>query len=375
MGYRINLDTLRQVLGDPERKSIPKMAWEITSCWRRQGRRPTDYIRGFAYRRHMVNPLSFLTTRDCKVLWDHFSFGWAAVEPLLKDKLKFQRHFDGVAGVRLPRFLGYNVGDTFYFGSGEVVPLTTEENLRQVLARLLDDARANGNDSLFVKEQRGMHGSGIFKLSEHTPTDKLWKAVQRADFLFEQTVEQHPALAAVAPDTLNTLRVTTVRRGRAEPEVASAWIRFGRLGSVVDNASAGGVFNGVDLSTGRARGRFMTKFERGVGLHATHPDTGAALTDFTVPLFEEVKEMALAAARHIEYPVVGWDIGVSVDGPVVVEGNGRSNYKSDQTANGIGYLEHPVLGTFIREQLKIAEREEPETAIRLRALREAQAAS
>jgi hypothetical protein len=53
-----------------------------------------------------------------------------------------------------------------------------------------------------------------------------------------------------------------------------------------------------------------------------HPDTGAAITGRVLPLWDEV--LALAAQAHRAFAdrtVIGWDIAITADGPVLIEGN------------------------------------------------------
>jgi glutathione synthase/RimK-type ligase-like ATP-grasp enzyme len=53
-----------------------------------------------------------------------------------------------------------------------------------------------------------------------------------------------------------------------------------------------------------------------------HPNTGAAIVGRQLPQWEEIKALAVQAHRAFDDRViVGWDIGVTDQGPLVVEGN------------------------------------------------------
>jgi glutathione synthase/RimK-type ligase-like ATP-grasp enzyme len=55
-----------------------------------------------------------------------------------------------------------------------------------------------------------------------------------------------------------------------------------------------------------------------------HPDTGAQIEGRKLPLWEEVKELALTAHRLFDDRVViGWDIAMLDGGPILIEGNGN----------------------------------------------------
>ncbi len=57
-------------------------------------------------------------------------------------------------------------------------------------------------------------------------------------------------------------------------------------------------------------------------MHETHPDSGFRIADFQLPYMEEVRAFIDEVARVVpQVQYVGWDIVVSPDGPVLVEGN------------------------------------------------------
>ena len=72
------------------------------------------------------------------------------------------------------------------------------------------------------------------------------------DSLIEECIEGCAELQRFHPESLNTIRVVTVR-GRSGIRVLGSFIRFGRGGAVVDNAHAGGLFAHVDITEGRLR--------------------------------------------------------------------------------------------------------------------------
>ena len=56
---------------------------------------------------------------------------------------------------------------------------------------------------------------------------------------------------------------------------------------------------------------------------AFHPETGAAITDETVPGWPALKQIMIQVARRLPFPgIVGWDVALTPDGIVIVEGNG-----------------------------------------------------
>src|SRR3546814_19652809 len=54
---------------------------------------------------------------------------------------------------------------------------------------------------------------------------------------------------------------------------------------------------------------------------SVHPQTGAAIKDFELPMLAAARDLAIAAQAHFRdgFAVTGWDIGLAADGPVLIE--------------------------------------------------------
>lgn len=341
------------MLRDPQRKSIPRMAWEAVALWRAKGTRPSRYIRSLLYRRHIGDPAAFLSYAEYDAIRAVMS--QSPSREVMSDKLLFFRTISESDDVRLPRHLGHTENGCFYGSDGEAHSLETASDLRCLLERLLDDVRSHGGTSLFAKPTEGTFGRGVFKVASPEPSPKLLQALRTTDYVLQQTVAQHPALAAVYPHSLNTMRITSCHPGSREPEVTSAWIRLGRGGAIVDGGNAGGFFAGIDLETGRLARFCGTLFDKGGKTFTHHPDTGHPLlgsgeAPFEVPDFAAACEMVRVAARLIEHPIIGWDVAISTKGPVIIEANSTPIYYFDEVANG-GCLSNPILGPYFRDML------------------------
>ena len=137
-------------------------------------------------------------------------------------------------------------------------------------------------------------------------------------YLFQEKVTQHPALSSSFGKALHTVRVITVQTPDG-PRVFDALIRVARKDSHVDNFSAGGMVAHVDTSSWTVDSKFGAKS----GVQADeHPDTGAKAQGFALPFRQDISSMV--ESLHALVPTVGavgWDIGLTTDGPTVVEGN------------------------------------------------------
>ena len=106
-----------------------------------------------------------------------------------------------------------------------------------------------------------------------------------------------------------------------------AGVRMGREGSHVDNWAKGGVFVGIDMDTGKLLKTGFIKPPYGTTV-TQHPDNGLVFEGFEIPFFNEAVKMAKALhSKLYRIHSVGWDIAITPDGPVFIEGNSLSLIK------------------------------------------------
>lgn len=102
---------------------------------------------------------------------------------------------------------------------------------------------------------------------------------------------------------------------------------------IVDNFKFGGFITPISLETGRldhygrhGKGAVLERHER-------HPETGVIFGDIVIPHWAELKEAVINGAMILSPLVtVGWDVGVTEDGPVLVEANQLWNSDMPQRA-------------------------------------------
>lgn len=155
--------------------------------------------------------------------------------------------------------------------------------------------------------------------------------LERDEVLLEEVIVQHPDLAAVCPGTVNTTRITAFHDG-SDVHILAIAQKFGR-GAVSDQMSFGGFYTMLD-DAGRALG---SGYDSHGHVHERHPDTGFPIASFQLPLMDEVRAFIDAVARVVpQVQYVGWDVVVTPDGPVLVEGNwGAGVYENKPSVTGI----------------------------------------
>lgn len=174
-----------------------------------------------------------------------------------------------------------------------------------------------------LKPALGSGGTGVRRFA--TVQDAVGAAAPGTRYLLQEAVRAHPASAALWSGSLNTIRVLAVRTADGRVVLPRAVQRIGRSTTgAVDNYSSGGLVAWVDIADGTI-GPVMSKVDRpGRRLFETHPETGVQITGQRVPRWPETVQLVLDLMDAFpDAAHVGWDMAVSKDGPVVVEGNAR----------------------------------------------------
>jgi hypothetical protein len=142
-------------------------------------------------------------------------------------------------------------------------------------------------------------------------------------FLVQERARNHPAMRDLTNGALSTMRIISCLDEQDRPEIVAGVQRtaVGR-NETVDNVHAGGMGVPIDLATGRLlQGTDMGTDAR-MGWIDFHPTTGGRITGRALPMWEETCGLVREAhAAFGDWVVIGWDVAVTADGPVLVEGN------------------------------------------------------
>ncbi len=252
------------------------------------------------------------------------------VNPRLQDVInnKFTTHLLLRAmDVRSPELLGlYSRGAVHPFPADDQIHLSTYLTSLPV------------GETVFFKVLAGAEGKNIFALTrtsadamrvngEVLPIADAIGLLRRQDrpFIIERGLEQHAAVSALFPSSVNTVRALTMLdvNNNNEPFIALAVQRIGcRRSAPSDNWSRGGLSARIDLDTGRLTRATRLPDSNVKEWFETHPDTGAQIAGVVLPHWEETRALILHSARVLSFmEYVGWDIVIGPDGPLVLEAN------------------------------------------------------
>ena len=239
----------------------------------------------------------------------------------------------------------------------------------QQLHKILTD---ESNYPMFGKPADGVQSLGSVGLRRYVPQKKSIETHEGREilldtfvsqlrthypdgYLFQKFLTPHVAIRALCGDRLATVRIITLAT-EAGPKVFRICWKIPAGENAADNYwRKGNLLAKIDIDQGRVQ-RVLS----GVGLdllqHDLHPDTDVPLIDFQIPHWQRALNTAIEAAqmmRHI--PLIGWDVAVLDEGPVIVEMNQTPDFILPQLADGRGVLETELTDFMAVQKRKFAE--------------------
>lgn len=129
-------------------------------------------------------------------------------------------------------------------------------------------------------------------------------------FIIQSVLIQHQGMAVFHPDSLNTVRIMTLRKG-GEIIPLSAVYRVGVGESRVDNQAAGGISCGID-ENGTLR---EFAYDKNLGKCTVHPTTNKTFLGAKIPNWNGVIDVALRNHKRLtEFDIISWDIAIDESG-------------------------------------------------------------
>lgn len=252
--------------------------------------------------------------------------------------------------------------------------LTTVEEVARTLAA--------APDHLFAKPATGWRGDGVMgperhangwnldgaSLSDLELAQRLLKAAPPAGLLLQARVRSHAGLTPIGGNLgLGTVRINTALTEDGA-EVLFAFAKIMGSKCLVDNFS-GGKFGNMLASVDKESGRITQVFGRRPGQQylmeqvTVHPITGTPLIGFQLPLWNDAIALAKRVASSFpEAPLVGSDVALTDDGPLIIEVQSDWDANAPQLLMGQGL--RPILRKLV-PRLALSEQLKQEAMLRM----------
>lgn len=193
----------------------------------------------------------------------------------------------------------------------------------------------NKHPEFIAKPAGGSSGYKVEKINiiNYNSIENLFNELKENHcFTLEEIIIQHPKMASLHPESVNTIRIVTTKKDGVISFFKAA-LRIGTKDNVADNFNRNGIGcalsdNGTIISDG------VTKDLNVIYTH--HPDTNIKLQGFQIPNFEIAKETCIKAAQVLEMDLIGFDIAITDNGCVIVEANSTPLYDLTQMTTQTG---------------------------------------
>ncbi len=239
---------------------------------------------------------------------------------MLRDKYVFANYLASCMGEKcvVPTIALISNGRAFLTSSREWTdPGTLFVPGKDLVFKVLDGECADG----VMLVECGEDTTVIVDGKKMTPAEYL-RSIRDLRIIVQDVVEQHEVMKQFRTKSVNTIRAVTVMGKSGETNVFSAFLRLSASeDSFVDNRAKGGLGIGINLETGKLdkygfpHDSFGTKTE-------THELSGIRFEGFQLPFWDDVVRLVTEAHKQFyEIRTIGWDVALTPDGPVLLEGN------------------------------------------------------
>lgn len=184
-------------------------------------------------------------------------------------------------------------------------------------------------EKLVYKARTGGGGKSVrvYSVTGEERLREIYDEIRQLPFgLVETFLKQHPDMQQFSEKSVNTIRIVVIRTNNPADNIEVGKVHFVYAGlrmntgdSYLDNLHSGGAIAAIDVDTGIMVTGAANHLNQ---LYDVHPKTGAQIKGAKVPFFEDAK--ALVEKVMLEKDIegyFGWDVAITVDGPVLVEGN------------------------------------------------------
>jgi len=314
--------------------------------------------------------------RVCKDYWKCYPLHYIRYELYKKDKVLSENELINY----IPEFFFYNIFLPFfnmdefgfivndkirtenYFKSLNIAqPLTIAKLINKQLytsdLRIADfnsinkELHNNNYKKIFIKPAKGRGGYGIDifhrNLNDEYLTEDnllftkefLLQIGEKDNYIIQPGLKQSPKISRIYPFSLNTFRIVTERKDNST-RIICATLRIGINNCQLDNVSQGGVRVVIDINKcilgDLATNRICEVFYK-------HPNTNFIFKGYKISDWQSIKNFTIENAAKIPYFIyIGWDIALTLDGPVAIEAN---------LDFGLDHFQVPIGG--LREYFKI----------------------
>ena len=179
-----------------------------------------------------------------------------------------------------------------------------------------------GKERIFCKPRSKTCGEGCERLNiaDFASIDDLYDYLKSHDFYtIEDVIVNHPDVRRLYDNAVNSMRIITLLDDNKQVHILYIVQKIGLNGSIIDNNC---MFSPVDIETGKIKYPAHSGDTTLGIVYTQHPNSGITIQGYQLPYVKEAVEMVRKAALKVpQVRYVGWDVAVTENGPIIIEGN------------------------------------------------------
>ncbi len=330
---------------DKRKKNVFKMFKESIYLLITKKEIPFYYFK-YLYRKDVVNYKDYISTKEASRIHLSHLCNNLEYKTILSNKLNFSI-FCQENNIPHSELVSYNLGFDFFY-KDETFNVKTTKELYNFFNHIHNKSN---NENIFIKPLSSFGGKGCFKINKSNLKDNINECssyIIGNEYIHEKVIEQHREVSKIFSSAINTVRLLTFIDKNDKIHILTGYMRFGTGNSIVDNGGSGGFGVGINLETGTLNKFGDQDMKYGGNRYIAHPDSGFVFNGFKIPHFTKACELVIKATRYIPNRIIGWDIAILNDRPIVIEANENPSLFSADVHYG-GLMKHPLFKDIIDE--------------------------
>ena len=289
------LDKLAKDIAKRNNKSVSYVKRDMFNNFVKYGIGYTDYLKGDYINLNKEQKKTYVTTKSYYKLLSYLND--KEYIATMSDKIVFNKIFN--------KYLGREWID---------LRVTSLEDFKKFI---------KNKKTIFAKPPTDFGGHGIEKIviKEEKNIEDLYNRLKDKKLnLIEEEIVQHEELNKLNPYAVNSFRIVTLVKDN------KAYLLANALRINIDDAIAIGCSDAYMRLD--EKGNICSRVIDDVAnIYEEHPIAKIKFSTVKIPYVKEAFDMALKAALEVpEIRYVGWDIAITKNGPVIMEGNEYPSY-------------------------------------------------
>lgn len=255
---------------------------------------------------------------------------------------RFHRNFNDQSRIKevdskklFPLKFGKFCNKSYVFEKGQLTLLNTYLRKKAGEKIVIKDPNSTAGRSIRILNV--VKNENVIEIGNQTLDEFVHAEFEAKNSLYiEDWIQQHHLISAVSPTGVNTIRMITLLNKKGEVEIIGSVFRIS-IDCPIDNYSAGNLAAEINPTTGIVIKGGIRKRSSCDLYHDIHPITGCQIKGLQIPFWEMITKMVKEAALIVpEVSTVGWDVAITENGPVIIEGNSTWNKDTWQIPAGFG---------------------------------------